>query len=258
MKGLTYMLKKLLASAALVVTLAASPAMAWEVDDMNTLIDETNFLVGNGCTGTLISVEKRLILTNRHCVDQFFSEKNEKDVTEDGTVVESKISVVKDVPVSQRFYDGFREIGVMTWTTEVVASDPKVDLAVLQILSKDIPQTMEAELYDGDMPRRGDTVFVVGNPTGILDATVTKGIISATNREIKIGGQEFRYYQTDAGIYAGNSGGSIYNEDGVLIGVPSAALMGTHLGFVTPYTIIWEFLEKNDITLSDDEEETVE
>ena len=48
---------------------SAVPAVAWEtVSDMNKQIDETNFIVGDGCSGTLISIQYRLIVTAHHCI----------------------------------------------------------------------------------------------------------------------------------------------------------------------------------------------
>ena len=56
-------MRNLLAGIALLIATSAS---AWEVEDMNEAINQTNFIVGmNGkgfCSGTLISLEHRLVL----------------------------------------------------------------------------------------------------------------------------------------------------------------------------------------------------
>ena len=59
---------KLFTTVAMLVALGG-PAVAWEnIKEMNEQIDQTNFIVGGGCSGTLISIEYRLILTAHHCI----------------------------------------------------------------------------------------------------------------------------------------------------------------------------------------------
>jgi S1-C subfamily serine protease len=65
----------------------------------------------------------------------------------------------------------------------------------------------------------GETVYVVGTPLDEkLSLTVTKGIISQ-HRTLK----DQTYYQTDAVINKGNSGGPAFNEQGEVIGIAVAA-----------------------------------
>ena len=158
-----------------------APAYAWEVGAMNDHVDQTNFVVGEGCTGTLIDLENRYILTNNHCITKYYKTEKEQRTGDDGVVTEVKVAKTKDVPVKQNIYEGHQSLGNMTWTTEIVAKDKDLDLAVLQIINQDIPQTIEAELYNGPLVVRGETVYAVGNPLG-LDASVGKGIISSTTR----------------------------------------------------------------------------
>lgn len=87
--------------------------------------------------------------------------------------------------------------------------------------------------------RVGQAVYAIGNPFG-LDQTLTTGIVSALDREIKsqanvpIRG----VIQTDAAINPGNSGGPLLDSKGFLIGVntaiysPSGASAG--IGFSIP------------------------
>lgn len=69
----------------------------------------------------------------------------------------------------------------------------------------------------------GQKVFAIGNPFG-LDQTITSGIISALNREIKAEtGRVIRgVIQTDAAINPGNSGGPLLDSAGRLIGINTA------------------------------------
>ena len=84
--------------------------------------------------------------------------------------------------------------------------------------------------------RVGDWVVAVGNPFG-LGGTVTAGIISARNRNIDSGPYD-NYFQTDAAINKGNSGGPLFNMDGEVIGINTAILSPSGgsigIGFSTP------------------------
>jgi S1-C subfamily serine protease len=89
----------------------------------------------------------------------------------------------------------------------------------------------------------GQKVFAIGNPFG-LDQTITSGIISALNREIKaVTGRVIDgVIQTDAAINPGNSGGPLLDSAGRLIGVntaiysPSGAYAG--IGFAVAVDIV--------------------
>jgi len=68
----------------------------------------------------------------------------------------------------------------------------------------------------------GDQVYAIGNPYG-LEETLTKGIVSALNREISApdGAKISGVIQTDAALNPGNSGGPLLNDEGEVIGVNS-------------------------------------
>ena len=66
---------------------------------------------------------------------------------------------------------------------------------------------------------------------------VTRGIISALDREINIDGQAMTLLQTDTAINKGNSGGGLFNGSGQLIGIVNAKSSGSSvegLGFAIP------------------------
>ncbi len=68
----------------------------------------------------------------------------------------------------------------------------------------------------------GDAVYAIGTPYG-LEGTLTRGIVSALNREISApdGATITDVIQTDAALNPGNSGGPLLNEQGQVIGVNS-------------------------------------
>ncbi|MBI1359165.1 MAG: Do family serine endopeptidase [Alphaproteobacteria bacterium] len=100
----------------------------------------------------------------------------------------------------------------------VVGVDPKTDLAVIKVDPKVAPISLK--WGDSDKSRVGDSVFAVGSPFG-LGNTVTAGIISARSRDIHSGPYD-DYFQVDAPINMGNSGGPLLDANGQVIGVNSA------------------------------------
>jgi serine protease Do len=117
---------------------------------------------------------------------------------------------------------------------KVIGTDPKTDIAVIQINAKDLPTIPWG---DSDRLQVGEYVLAIGNPFG-LNQTVTMGIISAVGRA-QVGIADYEdFIQTDAAINPGNSGGALINTRGELIGINTAIFsqsggyMG--IGFAVP------------------------
>jgi S1-C subfamily serine protease len=219
---------------------------AWSNEDMNKLIDQTNFIIDGRCSGTLISLQYRLILTNNHCSEHKVSTVEEDVTGDDGEVRRVKREKREDLPVVQNHYDGFAQVGSTDYTTEIVAYDKAADLALLQIKQKVIPFTQAAPLLpDGVDLMRGEPTVTVGNPM-LLEATVVKGEISSLHRQIAVGGDDKRdYIQFSGGIFGGNSGGALYNAKGQLIGVPGAGSQAaTFIGLAIPIERVKALLKK--------------
>jgi S1-C subfamily serine protease len=108
------------------------------------------------------------------------------------------------------------------WNTEVVGVAPEYDLAVLKI-NAPAAQLKKIRVGTSNDLEVGQRVYAIGNPFG-LSLTLTKGIISALDREIESpSGQPISgVIQTDAPINPGNSGGPLLDKDGRLIGVNTA------------------------------------
>jgi serine protease Do len=103
---------------------------------------------------------------------------------------------------------------------KVVGTDPKTDLAVIQISADEKLPTVT--FGDSDKIAVGDWVVAIGHPRG-LDETVTQGIISAKHRSGVLNPTSYQdYLQTDAAINPGNSGGPLLNLEGQVIGVNAA------------------------------------
>lgn len=114
----------------------------------------------------------------------------------------------------------------------IVGTDPKTDVAVVEVDVKDIkdPEQRVARLGDSDKLKVGQLVIAIGNPYG-LERTVTMGVISALQRSIGVTQYE-SFIQTDAPINPGNSGGPLVNIRGEVIGINTAIVAeGQGLGF---------------------------
>lgn len=124
------------------------------------------------------------------------------------------------------------------WEATIVGVDPENDLAVIKI--KEPPATLTAiKMGESENLRIGQSVYAIGNPFG-FDHTLTSGIISALNRNIKSSNGVLMEgtIQTDASINPGNSGGPLLDSSGNLIGIntmivsPSSGSVG--IGFAIP------------------------
>jgi putative serine protease PepD len=171
---------------------------------------------GNG-SGVVLSADG-YILTNAHVVSVNGSTSN--------------------VRLSVRTNDG----GV--YSAKLVGADPTNDLAVVKI--EPTKPLIPIQFADSAMINVGDQVVAIGAPLG-LEATVTKGIVSALNRTIQVASSEspdqsslefwsgnagrpinLNVIQTDAAINPGNSGGALVNDRGELVGINVAiATAGT-------------------------------
>lgn len=119
----------------------------------------------------------------------------------------------------------------------VVGYDTRTDLAVLKAETNGAVLSA-AEFGDSDLCEVGDTVLAFGNPGGVAYAnSVTKGILSATNRFLSLDINSLPLLQTDAAINPGNSGGALVNAYGQVIGINSAKVSASDyegMGFAIP------------------------
>lgn len=136
-------------------------------------------------------------------------------------VVES----AKDVSV--RFEEGGELV-----PARVVGRDLSTDIAVVKV-NPDNAKLKPLQLGNSRRMRVGDPVIAIGNPFG-FDRTVTTGIVSALQRQIKApnGFTISHVIQTDASINPGNSGGPLLNSQGQVIGINSQIATAGNRGSV--------------------------
>lgn len=155
-------------------------------------------------SGFVIDAEKGYIITNNHVI------KGAEDV---------RVTFTNEITVE----------------AQIIGTDEKTDLAVLQVDTKELNLT-EVSFGDSDQLRVGDWTLAIGNPFG-LGGSVTAGIVSARARDINSGPYD-DYLQTDASINRGNSGGPLFNMRGEVIGINTAIFSPTGgsvgIGFSIP------------------------
>jgi len=144
-----------------------------------------------------------------------------------GFILTNKHVLLKSSTITVVLRDG-RE-----FKAQIIGADPDSDLAVLRISPKgDLPAI---DMGDSNNLMIGETVIAIGNPFGFSN-TVTTGVISATNRSIKVDDAFYHdFIQTDASINPGNSGGPLLNIYGELIGINTAIYAKAQgIGFAIP------------------------
>ena len=179
-------------------------------------------------SGVIVDSKKGYILTNNHVVDDM---------------------------------DGIRVklIDKREFEATIIGTDPKTDLAILQIDAENLD---DIRMGDSDDLRVGEWVMAVGSPfSENLSHTVTTGIVSAIGRSnILDSGSYEDFIQTDAAINPGNSGGALLNMDGELIGINTAIATGGYekgnrgVGFAIPSSmanrIMSDLIDKGYVTRS--------
>ena len=158
-------------------------------------------------------------------------------IAADGVVVTNN-HVVKDADQIKVTVGGKQD-----YEATVVGTDPKSDLAVLRL--KGARGLKAIHIGNSDKLRLGDMVLAIGNPFGV-GQTVTKGIVSALNRNINLMAYS-DLIQTDAAINPGNSGGALVNMEGELVGMNAAILSRSGgsqgIGFAIPTSMIMRVVD---------------
>lgn len=113
------------------------------------------------------------------------------------------------------------------------------DLALIKL--ERLPANAKViELGDFDKVRIGERVYVVGNSLG-HGTCITSGIVSDKRREV----DGHMLMMTDCAVNGGNSGGPIFNEKGVAIGVIVSGITAAEgMNFAIPMDTVKAFINK--------------
>ncbi len=204
-------------------------------------IEHRNVEVSTG-SGFVIA-PSGLVLTNQHVVDDAPVVRRIGRYEAEVRLENRRIEVAVGAEGSLGVYEGW-----------VVAADPGLDLAVLQVTASGLPYV---PFGDSDAAEAGEAVRVLGFPFGrqaevgkpdeaaaVPRATVTAGTLSAARAD-EAGAT--RYLQTSASVNPGSSGGPMVDEEGYAVGVVRMKLAraptAPGAGFAVPINLVKDFLE---------------
>lgn len=159
-------------------------------------------------------------------------------VSTDGYIVTNNHVVEQSSDIKVTLFDK------QTLKAKIIGSDPKTDIAIIKIDTKNLPIT---PFGNSENLQVGEFVLAIGNPFG-LNNTVTMGIISAVGRA-DVGIAEYEdFIQTDAAINPGNSGGPLVNIKGEIVGINTAIFSKTGgyqgIGFAVPSNMVKAIMEQ--------------
>jgi len=122
-----------------------------------------------------------------------------------------------------------------SYAARVIASDPQVDLALLQIPANG----HAAAVFSADKPRPGELVYAFGHPWGQRNV-LTGGVLSAVT-SLRGRHGEVPVLRADVQLAPGNSGGPLLNARGEVIGL-NAMIFGGDQSVAIPASLIKSFL----------------
>lgn len=155
-------------------------------------------------------------------------------LTENGYIATNYHVVENATTISVELYNS-----TTAYKAELIGYSKVDDVAVIKINAKGLRKATFAKSSEC---RAGEQVFAIGSPEGNeFGWSVTRGIISCADREIKIydkeGILEKKMYviQTDASVNPGNSGGPLINSRGEVVGIITLKLSeSAGMGFAIP------------------------
>ena len=123
----------------------------------------------------------------------------------------------------------------------VKGTDADNDLAIVAVKLDDIKEETKKAIRvitigDSNNLKVGESVVAIGNALG-YGQSVSRGVISALNRNVNVDGMSHQLIQTDASINPGNSGGALLNMRGELIGINEIKYVNTDVegvGYAIP------------------------
>jgi S1-C subfamily serine protease len=154
--------------------------------------------------------------------DSIFGQQTQRgEATGSGFVIDKNGDILTNAHVVAGATKVTVDLGSKTYDAKIVGRDTSSDVALLKIKA-DGDTLRPLALGDSSKVHVGDPVVAIGNPFG-LDRTVTTGIVSALQRQIKApnGFTIEHVIQTDAAINPGNSGGPLIDSRGRVIGINS-------------------------------------
>ncbi|NCB62142.1 MAG: PDZ domain-containing protein [Clostridia bacterium] len=166
-------------------------------------------------------------------------------ISDDGYILTNYHVIDGATSIKVAFVDG------ATYDAKLVGGEEGNDIAVLKIEAAGLTSVV---IGDSDALSVGEEVVAIGNPLGELTFSMSRGIVSAKDRNITMSdGTVMNYLQTDTAINSGNSGGPLFDMYGQVVGITSAKLSNNSstsseasiegLGFAIPINDVKEMVQ---------------
>ena len=156
-------------------------------------------------------------------------------ISSDGEVLTNHHVVDKTSEIRCQLADG------RSFPAKVLGKDKDMDIALLKL---DLPEGAAPPPAATLSSRRlavGEVVLAMGAPWG-LARSVSMGIVSCNDRFLEDCGDYTLWYQTDAAISPGNSGGPLVDTDGLVVGLNARGNLWGDQAFTIPSETILEIL----------------
>ena len=156
-------------------------------------------------------------------------------VSKDGEVLTNHHVIDKSSEIRCQLADG------RSFPAKVLGKDKDLDVALLKL---EMPEGETPPPVATLSPRRlevGEIVLAMGAPWG-LARSVSMGIVSCNDRFLEDCGDYTLWYQTDAAISPGNSGGPLVDTSGLVVGLNARGNIFGAQGFTIPSETILEIL----------------
>lgn len=122
---------------------------------------------------------------------------------------------------------------------KLIAAERQVDVALLKVQGRDFAVL---PLGDSNGLKVGEMVASLSYPFG-QESSLSFGIVSRRGRSQNVLAA-FDFIQTNAGAYAGSSGGPLVNIRGEAVGMVTMASQNGNMGFAVPISVIKNILPR--------------
>lgn len=154
-------------------------------------------------------------------------------ITSDGTILTNDHVVAGNNKVTVLFPDHG------SFTANVVATYPSIDLAVLEVNGQDLPHL---QLAEKTIVEEDESIYFIGNPLGFHGIANEGTIIDY----IQLENWQEEVIMMKAPVYRGNSGSPVINKKGEVIGIVFATLNADQNGKVGLFVPIDYYYDMQD------------
>ena len=158
-------------------------------------------------------------------------------ISPDGELVTNHHVVDKATDIRCQLPDG------SSYPAKVIGQDKDIDIALLKLERPEGSPPLPAAKLSDRKAEVGEVVLAMGAPWG-LARSVSMGIVSCNDRYLEGAGKYTLWYQTDAAISPGNSGGPLVDTDGMVIGINARGHLFGDQAFTIPSPVIIEALPR--------------